>query len=66
MNNDWILCSTKQPEVYDKYLVTKETWIQGIYRHRYVDIEKFSALRWETNERVIAWMPLPEKYQGGK
>ena len=64
--DDWVLCSDRPPDSYERYLVTKETYIQGMYKYTYVDVEKFTPLRWDTNERVVAWKPLPKPYKEKK
>lgn len=55
--NDWTLCSKRQPERADWYIVTTSDQITGS--------KWFSPLRgWETsNDEVIAWKPFPEPFK---
>ena len=77
----WILCSERLPEtdrMWTKYLVTTicDTWenpktMAMDWENTTVYGEKTSRWKWNgkllpKGWNVIAWMPLPEPYQGGK
>ncbi len=59
--NPWIPCSERLPEENGNYLVTA-IW-NG---KREVDMDYFQFLcQWDDyKDTVIAWMPLPEPYEG--
>ena len=60
----WIPCKERMPEVGKEVLVTLID-SNGI---RCVDVDSFDRFEkhcewWHYDERVIAWMPLPEPYR---
>lgn len=71
-NNGWIPCSERLPEnIIKDCLVTLENG--AVFQASYSDIGKeFRMICWHGIERfseenkVIAWMPLPEPYKQGK
>ena len=52
----WIPCSERLPEKDGKYLV--------VGRQKAINILKFDGGRWYGKWGVVAWMPLPDCYQG--
>ena len=52
----WIPCSERLPEKDGKYLV--------VGRRKAINILKFDGGRWYGKWGVVAWMPLPDCYQG--
>ena len=78
----WIPCSEKLPEANGRYLVTRGLNACGslwnrVYITNYSDLMGLKSERiwWVGNvgksdferiDDVIAWMPLPEPYMGGK
>ena len=52
----WIPCSRKVPEVIGMYLTT--TIDKGVY------FNLWNGVNFDRTELVIAWMPLPEPYEG--
>ena len=70
--NNWIPCSERLPEIDKEVLVTdgELCWVCSLFESQ--DIED-GLYQWEDNyghwhefETWVAWMPLPEPYQGGK
>jgi hypothetical protein len=65
---DWILCSEKQPEINGWYLTTVSGQVCG-QDHPFSGISEFANGRWvsgddvDETEIVIAWMPMPDPYQ---
>lgn len=66
-NHGWIPCSERLPDTGDMYLTTMEK----VDNCRLGVCENYFSLSdgWESEEfseyKVIAWMPLPEPYNGG-
>ena len=54
----WIPCSERLPDQNGKYLV--------VGRQKAINILKFDGGRWYGKWGVVAWMPLPEPYEGEK
>ena len=52
----WIPCSERLPDQNGKYLV--------VGRQKAINILKFDGGRWYDKWGVVAWMPLPDCYQG--
>lgn len=52
----WIPCSERLPDQNGKYLV--------VGRQKAINILKFDGGRWYGKWGVVAWMPLPDCYQG--
>lgn len=52
----WIPCSERLPDQNGKYLV--------VGRRKAINILKFDGGRWYGKWGVVAWMPLPDCYQG--
>ena len=52
----WIPCSVKVPEVIGDYLTT--TIDKGVY------CDVWNGVNFNRTELVIAWMPIPEPYEG--
>ena len=52
----WIPCSERLPDQNGKYLV--------VGRQKAINILKFDGGRWYGKWGVVAWMPLPEPYEG--
>ena len=70
--NNWIPCSERLPEIDKDVLVTdgELCWVCSLFESP--DIED-GLYQWEDNyghwhefETWVAWMPLPEPYQGGE
>lgn len=57
----WISCNERLPEKDGRYLVTNEGWNEWT-----VDWNGWVNGQWLYNSKPIAWMPLPEPYQGGE
>ena len=54
--HQWIPCSERLPDQNGKYLV--------VGRQKAINILKFDGGRWYGKWGVVAWMPLPDCYQG--
>ena len=52
----WIPCAERLPDQNGKYLV--------VGRQKAINILKFDGGRWYGKWGVVAWMPLPDCYQG--
>ena len=52
----WIPCSERLPDQNGKYLV--------VGRQKAINILKFDGGRWYGKWGIVAWMPLPDCYQG--
>ena len=65
MKQQWIPVTEKLPEEYGEYLVTKHTIGWNCEEYDVIDIAYFDGDGFHKADRVIAWMPLPEPYQGG-
>ena len=59
----WIPCSERLPEYCYIYLVTKELYGWNDKKYIAIDIAEFDENGWHKNEKVLAWMPLPEPYR---
>lgn len=57
----WIPCDEHLPKKDNRYLVTNDGWGEWI-----VDWNAWVNGQWLYNSEPIAWMPLPEPYQGEK
>lgn len=63
----WIPCSERLPEKYGNYLVTIEA-NDGTASIKVQMVDHYGP-KWlhdEKTKKVIAWMPLPERYKGGE
>lgn len=64
---EWIPCKERLPEEGDTVLVTV-SWFEGnveiCIAKRYGDEYCFSDYGMQDAEKVQAWMPLPEPYEG--
>lgn len=58
--SEWVSVKKGLPEE-GRYLVTVD-----VYGERYVVETYFHKDRWMTNDRVVAWMPRPEPWEGEK
>lgn len=56
----WIPCKERLPEENGEYLVTREA--KGIYN--FVEIVKKTNVSGDIARDIVAWMPLPEPYEG--
>jgi hypothetical protein len=69
--NNWIPCSERQPDVNGWYITTISGEICGQDR-AFSGMSEFANGKWtsgddvDETEMTIAWMPLPEPYQGGE
>lgn len=69
-NNGWIPCSERLPEAGKRYLVSAIWKDEDFEKHSVYDAVYGTDGIWHTYEykpimyEVIAWMPLPEAYQG--
>ena len=70
----WIPCSERLPEESGQYIITvKYVHVDG-YEDLYAEHGEWDGDHWEMFclghcgevEDIIAWMPLPEPYQGGQ
>lgn len=60
----WIPCSEMLPEEEGEYIVTCEDhWARWVSVSEYYP-KIVDQSPWETNSKVVAWMPLPEPYRG--
>ena len=68
--NNWIPCSERQPDASGWYITTISGEICGQDR-AFSGMSEFANGKWmsgddvDETEMTIAWMPLPEPYQGG-
>lgn len=59
----WIPCSERLPKDEGEYLVTFKLSFMN-----FIEVCTFNKAGWDKGgyDEVIAWMPLPEVYQGGE
>lgn len=57
--NNWIPCSDGLPEKDGEYLVTDNGWPITT-----VEVDVLCGGTWVSNDNVVAWMPLPEPWEG--
>ena len=60
----WVPCSERLPEKSDRYLVTQTDWEEFIVDWDIWYNDEHPS--WLYRKCVIAWMPLPEPWKGGK
>ncbi len=67
--DQWIPCSERLPVYYDWHHVTVKPFYEG--RGNYVAVERYDRIKgeWSFHERaykdkIIAWKPKPEPYEG--
>lgn len=59
----WIPCSERLPDECGNYLVTEETVGWNMLAYGTTDIAYFDTV-WHKADKVLAWMPLPEPWEG--
>ncbi len=60
----WIPCSERLPDDFGDYLVTKKAIGWNCEEYNSNDIAYFDNKGFHKAEDVIAWMPLPNPYEG--
>ena len=62
----WIPCEERLPEESGEYLVTYEWVGQSGTKYIEVEVTPFEHKRWNAlrTETILAWMPLPEPWEG--
>ena len=66
----WIPCSERLPKIEREgqrrgwYITTNEYGSVGETRYEFY--HDFLKTGWQTDLQIVAWMPLPEAYKGGK
>ena len=56
----WIPCSERLPEDSNFYIVTRKDFLVG-----FIWYSVFHGWEWDGQNNIIAWMTLPEPYEGG-
>lgn len=59
---EWIPCSERLPEEYDEYLCQDADGDRFVGWLENAEWCKKHVVKWN----IVAWMPLPERYKGGK
>lgn len=61
---EWIPCSERLPDKFGIYLVTNANGV--VFEHNYNDATVHGGAWWSYCEnKIVAWMPLPEPYKDG-
>lgn len=64
----WISVKDRLPEIKGDYIVTWQ-WIGNWSGQMYIEVdvcEYRGDRKWDTHREVVAWMPLPKRYEEGK
>lgn len=61
---EWIPVSERLPEEFGEYLVTKKTIGWNCEEYNSNDIAYFDDEGFHKSDKVFAWMPLPEPWEG--